>query len=883
MKRTLFLLSFPLFFNAHSWCQAEKSYSQESITNRIVDQVALFPKEKLYAQLDKSLYVLGENIWFRIWAVDAVLHQQITEQIAYVELINPLDSVVFRSIIKQDEGVLNGNIPLKANFPEGDYTFCAYTEIYKNGGIEPLYKKQITILHPYSSKFKSEINFRFNSDNNIIAEATITDLQTKEKTVPVLLKIRINNQPYKIIKPDTDSIYRVPVSLPENNIQRVILLEFEEYRKYFSIPFNSNDYDVMFFPEGGYLIQGENCKVAFKAISSGGFSENVTGTIVDNYFQEVTDFTVQHDGMGQFSFTPKEGYNYYALCKNEKGVVKRFVLPPAETDAYTLKAEFMEDSLLLTVVQSEKIDNLPHLYLLLHTRGIVNYFSDWDRSYTSVSFPMSKFPSGVMQAILLDSDLNPLSERLIFCNNSDQANAVVKTDLENYGPRQLVKAEVRITDSKGLPIQGSFSLSVTDDNDIKIDTTSSILTSLLLSSEIKGVVNNPAYYFQKNEQEVAKALDLVMLTNGWRRYNIPKIIQGELEMPVLKEYKGLPISGEVKTILTKRPVKKGKVSIFSWQASYFHETETDSAGRFTFDGIEFPDSSIFVVQALSPKNNRAVELFLNQTSFPSVHALLNIGLEGTTETINVEPPLKYIMIADTKYALETGFPVINLPEVLVTAKAPPAKEYRFSYYMPRSGQNVLTDDKINFSQYNSFSDILIHMPFVRSYGGDVYIDRMRYSLSGNRPAVIIIDDLIMRDYDIDMIDPSTIERIGVLKGSQATILGGAGAAGAIVITTKRGFTNISVPIYNIKSISPLGLKEPVEFYAPRYETEMERKNSNPDLRTTIYWNPNVSVTASGDASLDFFTADSHSTYSVIIEGVASDGSIIHCISKISRK
>jgi len=72
---------------------------------------------------------------------------------------------------------------------------------------------------------------------------------------------------------------------------------------------------------------------------------------------------------------------------------------------------------------------------------------------------------------------------------------------------------------------------------------------------------------------------------------------------------------------------------------------------------------------------------------------------------------------------------------------------------------------------------------------------------------------------------------------------------------------------------------PIEFYSPKYDTQESINNSTPDLRTTIYWKPNVLTDDKGNAKLDFYTADDPGTYSVIIEGVSEDGKLIHYIGK----
>jgi hypothetical protein len=143
--------------------------------------------------------------------------------------------------------------------------------------------------------------------------------------------------------------------------------------------------------------------------------------------------------------------------------------------------------------------------------------------------------------------------------------------------------------------------------------------------------------------------------------------------------------------------------------------------------------------------------------------------------------------------------------------------------------------------------------------------------------------MIMHEYNIDDIDPYSIERIAVLKGTQATILGGDGAGGAIVITTRKGASVYKdVPKFNIRTVTPLGYQSPAEFYSPRYDTPEKRESGPPDLRTTILWNPNVTVSADGQAAFDFYTADAPSEYTVLIEGITTDGLIIHSRNRISR-
>lgn len=899
MKKQIILLVIQLLlFSPHSWSQKAITLTKESVDSSIIEQIVLFPQEKIHLQSDKSLYVSGEKIWFRVYLVDAVLHQPLLSQYVFVELINPLDSVVSRVEIRQNEGAFSGCIAIHENLPEGDYTLCSYTRNMQNLGEGFFFKKNIRIVNPLSATVRTKVKFRFETESKLMAEVSFEDKKTQNTIMPEKLKIRLNGEPVEEsnVKGDTTSFCFI--KLPDSCRQRVLYVENKKCGKYISIPYPQDDYEVTFYPEGGYILDGVRCAVAIKALNSNGLAEKVTGKIFDSAGNEYTQVKTSHDGMGIFSLVSNEGTGYYAIFTNEQGKEKRFDLPASHKGMYSLTTKTIQKKLLVSVLHSSDIQEQKPLYLMLHTRGVVHYAALWDSNFSSITFDSEMFPSGVMQIILFDEEMNPLSERLVFCRNNDQAQTGFSTDHQNYKKRQLVNARANVTNIREEPNGGSFSVSITDDNDVKYDSTSTIMASLLLNSELKGYIKNPGFYLQENNPESKQALDLLMLTNGWRRYNIPGIIKGKYVSPGISVKPGMEIKGRVNSLLLGKPVEKGKVSVLSWEAGFYEEVETDSAGYFILDGIEYADSTAFIIQALNKKGNDNIELFVDSDTFPDVSGLPFVTSDKIERKDEEEKIRKYIVKSDNKYTIDNGIRMINLDEVVVTANATEKKDYRYSYYMPKNSNSsgILTEDEIQFSQYPNLSDIIQHLPFVElvsdSFGQrKVSINRMSSRMTADSDgnlsnfAVLIIDDVIISDYDIDnVLDPSNIERVAVLKGVQATLLGSDGAGGAIVITTKKGFAGINKSAsYNTKKVTPLGYQKPIEFYSPRYETTDERNNSVPDLRTTIYWNPNVTVSALGEGIFNFYTSDASTTYTVVIEGITSDGKIIQSINKISRK
>jgi hypothetical protein len=904
MKRLFFFIALTFLTCSLLNGQSARVIDKQEVENKIVEQVLLFPQEKIYLQTDKPVYLSGEKIWFRAYPVDAVLHKPDASQHVYVELKNPADSLVSRIMIKCRNGACCGYIQLKQDIPEGNYTLIAYTQKMLNAGSSYFFRKSIRVATPVSASVYADADFSFEKNDLISVNIGFREIATNRHTIADGLKIMANGEPVRFIRMRNDSVYNFSFRLPSDNSKCILYIENKGYGQYITVPNPPDDYDVTFYPEGGYLPEGTGCRVAFKALTSGGVPETISGRIIDSLGNVYSQFKTLHDGMGLFPLLAEKSKTFIAECKNEKGVVKRFPLPVAQKQVCSLKAEVSRNGVYISVTHSPEMKVRKPLFLIIHTRGMVHFASEWSFGDSSVFFNTTRFPSGIMQVLLLDSLMNPLSERLVFCQNDDQAQTYLETDKNRYAARQEVISEVSVKDKNGKPLEGSFSISVTDDNDIKPDTAINIFSSLLLTSDLKGTINNPAWYFEKSDEKRFEALDLLMMTNGWRRYEIPEVIKGNYTTIQGYQREPMEISGTVRTLILGRPVHAGFVSVMSWKAGFYFDVKTDENGHFVFKGFEYPDSSNFIVQALD-KNGKidGVELFLDPAVFP-YNDILPSGsrITGTLDGEEKSELSQYIVKAEKKYTIENGIRTVYLDEVVVKDKAPVKKDYGDSFYLSYANINpsdIITNKKVDISQYQNVADLIkYYLPSVTvqeetSEEGFtrpvVYIDRMRYSLTGavngkGYQAAIIIDDMILPDFDLSMLNSSNIESIAVLKGTKAAILGSDAMGGAIIITTKKGFVAEKKTIrYNIKTVMPLGYQTPVEFYSPRYDNPDAKNNSQPDLRTTIYWNPNVILSESGEASLDFYTADASSTYTIKIEGITSGGEIIQKTARVIRK
>jgi len=330
----------------------------------------------------------------------------------------------------------------------------------------------------------------------------------------------------------------------------------------------------------------------------------------------------------------------------------------------------------------------------------------------------------------------------------------------------------------------------------------------------------------------------------------------------------------VKSGLLSRLAKEFKITLISLDVGFFDMTETDENGRYIFNNFEFPDSTKFFIQALNSKGKGAqmIELYVDDETFPEIRKtwVQSIVQEENSNSLLLD----YVAKADMYYTYENGMRIINLPEVQIRARQEEKNKYKSSRYsMP---DYSISSEEIERFGTSDIIHLLYRVPGVRVTGSSI-------SIRGGGDPLVVIDDIPYMPIEgaglediLSMININDIGQIDVLKNVENTVMYGMqGGNGVIVIYTKRGENRAPLPSYNIKHLTPLGYQAPVEFYSPKYDSQEKINDPKPDLRTTIFWKPNVLTDDDGNINLDFYTADDPATYSVVIEGLCDDGKLIH--------
>lgn len=885
----------------------------ESLLKRFETQRLEYPQEKIYVHTDRNYYMGGDTIWLRAHVVDAASHRPVSmSKYVYVELKAPSDSLLSHVKIKEQDGVYSGYIPLPQDLIEADYTLTAYTYFMQNAGSDYFFKENLTIGSPLSTKYT--IGTRYNYDDrtgNLHILFSYLDKQTGE---PAPLKnARITTADGKTAEYTSATQASITLSPKQQRASSYLYIAFDQYRKYVRIPNFADDYDVTFHPEGGYLVPESACRVAFKAIDCKGSATHISGYIEDVNGKEVARFSSLHSGMGFFTLYPQAGMKYTAVCHTPDGNEKRFSLPEVSTTATVLKVTPNGNSIGISAAGVNR-----DCQVVIHERGNYLLSASFDSDRKEFFLRKIDLPTGVVNAVLFDSEWNPLSERLFFVDNDGSYKTSLTSDKQLYTNRERVSLSVAL-EGYDLP-QGNYSVSVTDAKIVPSDSLSGISPSLLLTSELRGYVEAPGYYFDRANSNRLEALDALLLTQGWRRYDVPAIVRGNYAQPSYEVEIGQEVTGVIRSKWRNAPEAGAMVNVLVPKYRYGGLFEADSAGVFRCNGFDFPENTTLLLQAFNQKGERIYPNFEINTVDVRPNAPFRLP-EAFSSGLDAEAQPHWKDFVDQQQIrYQYNGMAVTLDEVIIKGlKVRPPEDYyeviasRSFDYKEMEKEGVTSVEEVlrniaglqishdGYLRYRGFptalfvDGVLQNAEAVSNKDFYTYMNQKKVEQPGSAPKVNTATLSsghssaalgLGSSYDsqldiIERISFDMIRRIDFIRGSDAVMFGPQATGGAIMITTKRGNEVESSDSRGYQAVTPLGYQQKAEFYSPKYDTEAARSTTIPDLRPTLYWNPCVPVGEDGKSEVTFYTSDSGDTvYDVRIEGVTNCGNIISTVATL---
>lgn len=767
--------------------------------------------EKIYLHTDRSKYFTGEDLWYK--AYDVLAYNNVltdNSNILYVELIAPDSRIIARNKTNIEMGLGYGDFQLSDSLgvKPGMYQIRAYTNWDRNFGEDFVFTKDIEIMDAFELHFKPE------SLANRPAGSAAANNSSKK-------------------------------AVPEKTVAQ-------------------QGFSVDFFPEGGSLLENVASIVGFKAVDSQGNPVTVKGELFDSDNELVTGFLSPHDGMGKLQLMPIAGKSYYAKIKTLDGSEIRVELPKALKQGYLLNFRAIKGRNIVTINTNEAtlVQNPnSEVSLICKFRGLSYLETTQTLAETSLSFelPKEKIPEGISQLTLYDKDFKPQSERLIYVEKDNDLEVQLTADKENYRSSEKTTLQLSSKSKAGEARSASFSLSVTDMNGVaeNKDYNSNICSYFLLESDIRGKINNPAYYFDTTNLKRLDYLDNLLLTQGWRDF-MWKTIPGFGENLSYKAEKGFNISGRVKQLLGEKAKANSSMTLALMNKKHFNifDAVTDENGRFKFENMMFSGKTNMFLNTRNEKGKFRGEIVLD-----------TIEMSPMLVSFKKEPmrwPDASRMLAENVFKKFSSFGIVQdniLDEVQIVSK----KKNQPSSLLGMPDFSYTVDE--NSPVANTIYDLIqFAIPGVIATENSVRF--MRYEDS---PLFILDGFPVYSATDIEVVQLINIERIEAIKNA-SILYGQEGANGVIAIYTKPGSKNTAEKelFHSIK-------KEIEGYYMARVFYTPNPEKPNPELdekaaaRNTIYWNPYVHPDKTGNVSVTFDNIAIDTKVKVNLEGITAGG------------
>ncbi|MBC6491949.1 hypothetical protein ACFSQD_10505 [Flavihumibacter stibioxidans] len=645
---------------------------------------------------------------------------------------------------------------------------------------------------------------------------------------------------------------------------------------------SSPQYFLELFPEGGDLVQDVPSRIAFKATDKRGWPVAFSGDLLTGKGAKIESFSSTHNGMGFFNLTPKAGETYKITWKDPSGKQQQVMVPAARPNGIVLELNHTSGGIQFNIKRKDGVPSpLPVVQVIAQTQQQLIYRAKVNLTKSALVtavIPTEGVPAGIVQVTIFSEDNKPLAERIIFLNNQDYYFITdLNVPLKGLDKRDRNVIQVDVPDT--IPCNLSMSITDADINPAQPGE-NDIYSQILLASDIKGYVHNPGYYFSSEADTVAQHLDLVMMTNGWRRFRWEDAIAGKF--PVIKHLPEdyLTMEGSVTGLTKSELVNQEITGIINLKngSQQFLTIPVQQDGKFYVPGMIFYDTAKLYYQFSNDKN----KLLTTKALIDVKNNLLVKGPAFSvspkwTPSFNPLDPLaqkkNQLMVEKNRALLDEQRKVQTLAGVTVVAKQKSKAEkmdeqYASGFFKGQEGYTFITeDDPFANGSMSILNYLQGKVPGLQITGAGT---QMSLSWRGGTP-VLYVNEM---QGDVNMIQNTPMTDVAMIKVFRPPFFGapGGGSGGAIAVYTKKGAAlNDNVKGLDFASIP--GYVPEKQFYSPDY-MKYETEHKQTDNRTTLYWNPFI-ITDKNTRRILYtvYNNDISKRLRIVIEGVNADGKL----------
>lgn len=855
--------------------------------------------EKIYIQLDNTIYTTDKTIWFKA-IVTCAADNSATKLsgILYVELIDPNEMVLEKRLIKLQNGIGEGNFDLNQHYREGQYMVRAYTEWNKNFDSDFVFTQYIHVFQPTTDTKTLPIRGvtivdEQNNGRRLTASfdpALIDSLHKKDLKLILTLDKKTDTL---LVKKSTNGKYLLDYALPRDcEFVSLQMLTTNLHRYSKTIVLNEDYLDLQFLPESGELVHGLPGRIGFKALDYRGKGKVIEGDIVDGHDSVVTSFKSNALGMGSFMLNSADTAEVYLArikSKTEKKLSLMYHLPRVAAKGNVLSVHKEGDNIQLTALSNYLTND--SICIRVSCRGLI-YFDIKGRlkeGKLRYSLPANTIPEGIIAFTMMDNSRNPVAERLYFNQRPDNRITInLAADKTSYLQREQTKLTIETT-TNGEPVKANASLLVLHKEEMvePQDLRQNILSYFLLSSDLKGIIENPGYYFAKNADR-QEDIDALLLTQGWRRYLYTK----PTGKYTYKPETALTVSGTVGGVLfEKKKMKNVGLTLMTFgKTKNFLTGTTDSLGKFTFYlNDEYGQNLNILIQSTGKSGKKKdYTIELDKKMAPAVSFLHDNTTEKADSIVHKLVEQAKRQETEQAFRLSKGF--INLKEVVINGyrMTPERKKVMDAYGKPTTvidGKDIQKkEEKWSYGLYSIF---------IFNYGDKVTIKRgydgVLYAKVDNEITLVVIDGVPVKIWDYSLIPnipPSEVLSFEIIKHANDFIhlylevfpyanpltAPADGNVIAIYTTGKKGIYGAARAVGIVQAAVPV-FSTPREFYVPNHENLQPSDWAQPDFRSLVFWKPQLVTDSLGKASASFYNADNMGKMQVVVEAIGENGEI----------
>lgn len=610
-------------------------------------------------------------------------------------------------------------------------------------------------------------------------------------------------------------------------------------------------YDIQILPESGTLLNGVPNHIGIKAVDPNGKGIPLTGEIRDSQNRIKADFTLNHLGIGDFALVPDITNQYTATVMLPDGGVQVVDLPRTEEKGVVIKVNTM----LKEKVAFEIVSNLKTIltdsvyYALVHNQGsiirscIINL--GCQKQSAVFTIPETELNNGTNCITVFNTNFEPVAERLFF---KYRKSVLGKLQIDKLEFKDSVEITLTSTDSLGNPFPASLSMSVLPEGTVSDSFSTGLYYEFLLKPGLNGLIEHPAYYFEKDDPGRKRDLDLLFLTQGWRKYDWKNILDENRKLPFEPDHY-FSITGTVKS---RNVSGKKTIMLMSPDNNLLLVEDTNEDGTFSFKGVALTDKTTVVLSA-SGKNGKPGDFTVESQIGPS-HPVDSVIAVKPAFRLKEQPK-------QTEETIKLLPGEIMLEEVAVTAKRK-RNPFEGTNYVPLF-EKVYEITSENYYKYPdieklmrdefNISDLTVlgkETKFGEDDNPNLYVDGIRR------------DPSFLNFYDV-----TQIEAVTYIK-TPSEYLGPAVAV--LILTRKKPVRDIQQP-ENIQYHPVKGYAPEVKYYTPRYlyppETENYKKFA------TVFWKPDILTNAEGKATFKFSKPAGLKGIKLRTEGIAESGTL----------